>query len=209
MVVHTKLNISQQYALAAKETNFALSILQSTGSRLKEMFLLLHSANVKPHLECNFQCWGPQYKRATAMLERVQWRATRGFPLQLRKAERVGLFSLRKRLCVLLTWVLTWTEHVKKRETDISVLTSDKINTTGTNWNTNWKKLYLNIKKHFFTMRVIKHWQWVWMRWSPEVFPTSTNLWFCKLQGLLERVKETRQNTTTDDNEEYSVLRVT
>lgn len=136
MVVHTKLNISQQYALAAKEANFALSILQSTGSRLKEMFLLLHSANVKPHLECNFQCWGPQYKRATAMLERVQWRATRGFPLQLRKAERVGLFSLRKRLCVLLTWVLTWTEHVKKRETDISVLTSDKINTTGTNWNT-------------------------------------------------------------------------
>ncbi|KAK4828681.1 hypothetical protein QYF61_000500 [Mycteria americana] len=32
---------------------------------------------VRPHLECWVQCWTPQYKRDTDILERVQQRATR------------------------------------------------------------------------------------------------------------------------------------
>lgn len=50
-------------------------------------------------------------------------------------------------------------DGAKKRETDFSVVPSDKMRDN--RHKLKHKKLYLNIKKYFFTRRVIKHWQWV------------------------------------------------
>ncbi|GAB0182836.1 mitochondrial enolase superfamily member 1 [Grus japonensis] len=69
VLVDTKLNMSQQWALVAKKVNGILA------SRSREM-ILLSSALVRPHLDCCVQFWAPQYKRDMAILEIVRQSAT-------------------------------------------------------------------------------------------------------------------------------------
>lgn len=74
-VMDTKLHMSQQHALVAKEANGILGcIMQSMASRLTEVNPPLYFALVRPHLESNVLFWAPQYK--SDMLEKVQPRVT-------------------------------------------------------------------------------------------------------------------------------------
>lgn len=125
--VDTKLTKGQQCTLAAKKVSHLLGYTkQSITSRLRKVIILHYSALVR-HPSSGLQCWVPQYKLDTNILERVHWTTTK-MTLGLKhlsyeeRLKVLGLLSLKKRrLRVILSiYTNTWREGVRMMESDSS-----------------------------------------------------------------------------------------
>ena len=132
----------------------------------KEMFMKLYPVLVRPHLEYCVQVWSPHFRRDIKLIEGVQRRATKLVP-ELRelsyeeRLERLGLTTLEERRVrgdLIETYKIITGKEKIDREKFFHIIPPRGNPDLRHNKKIYKKRCETDVRKHFFTQRVIDNW---------------------------------------------------
>ncbi|GAB0204006.1 hypothetical protein GRJ2_002866200 [Grus japonensis] len=164
VLVDEKLNMSRQCVLAAQKANHVLGCIQrSVTSMSREVILPLYSTLVRPPPGVLHPALGAP-ERDMELLERVQRRATKlmrgldhlSYEDRLRE---LGLFSLKKRrLQGDLIVAYQYLKGASRKDGEGLFIRECSDRTRGNGFKLKEGRFRLDVRKKFFTVRVVRHW---------------------------------------------------
>ena len=165
VIINQNLKMTDQCTAASKKANRMLGLIsRNFGLKSPEVTRKLYTAFVRPHLEYAVQFWSPNYIKDQNLLERVQRRATKKIPALRNlsyedRLKRLDLFSLQKRrLRGDLIETFKILKGFDKINPDLLFQVDNTTVTRGNGMKLRVKRCNTEIRKAFFTVRVVEHW---------------------------------------------------
>ncbi|XP_077977558.1 uncharacterized protein LOC144433123 [Glandiceps talaboti] len=165
VLIHNSLKSNQHCAAAAKKANRALGIIKRNIT-YKSKFVIMKVFNslVRPHIEYAVRFWNPYLKKDSELLEKVQRRATKLIPelrhlTYVERPEALSITTLeQRRLRGDLIQVFRFLKGFDKIDQSVLFTYHPTNRTRGHSLKIFKPTVRLNIRKYFFSQRVVHHW---------------------------------------------------
>ena len=163
--VDKKLDFGLHIAQKTKQANQIMGIIRRTFRYMSEdMFVMLYTTLVRPHLEYGVSVWNPYKKKYIDQIEKVQRRATKqvsslchlSYELRLKKLNLYTLSFRRLRGDMIETFKIM--TNLYDCEVSPNLILSTNTRTRGNDKKLSTRRARHDFRKHFFTLRITKQW---------------------------------------------------